>query len=99
MLPSLSRSGLCRPGLCRVFAPGASVNALGGGGPRPLRHDREQAAHHREDHTAHIRIRLHHLGCPAQLTEEKDAAFKRLGLPPRPVPARQVPRTSSDSGQ
>ncbi|MGW7623270.1 DUF6420 family protein [Streptomyces antimycoticus] len=33
-----------------------------------------------EKTTAHIRIRLHHLGCPAQLTEEKDAAFKRLGL-------------------
>ncbi|MFE4931230.1 DUF6420 family protein [Streptomyces sp. NPDC056647] len=29
---------------------------------------------------AHIRITLDHLGCPAQLTKEKNAAFKRLGL-------------------
>ena len=28
----------------------------------------------------HIRISLDHLGCPAQLTEEKNAAFKRLAL-------------------
>ncbi|MEU9922092.1 DUF6420 family protein [Streptomyces griseoluteus] len=29
---------------------------------------------------AHIRITLDHLGCPAQLTDEKNAAFKRLAL-------------------
>lgn len=29
---------------------------------------------------AHVRITLDHLGCPAQLTEEKNAAFKRLAL-------------------
>ena len=29
---------------------------------------------------AHIRIRLDHMGCPAQLTDEKNAAFKRLAL-------------------
>ncbi|EGX54624.1 MULTISPECIES: DUF6420 family protein [Streptomyces] len=29
---------------------------------------------------AHIRITLDHLGCPAQLTEEKNVAFKRLAL-------------------
>ncbi|MGW1617053.1 DUF6420 family protein [Streptomyces sp. NPDC002285] len=29
---------------------------------------------------AHIRITLDHLGCPAQLTDEKNAAFKRLSL-------------------
>jgi len=30
--------------------------------------------------TAHIQITLDHLGCPAQLTDDKNAAFKRLGL-------------------
>ncbi|MEU2603031.1 DUF6420 family protein [Streptomyces hirsutus] len=29
---------------------------------------------------AHLRITLDHLGCAAQLTEEKNAAFKRLAL-------------------
>ncbi|MEW2275888.1 DUF6420 family protein [Streptomyces griseofuscus] len=29
---------------------------------------------------AHTRITLDHLGCPAQLTDEKNAAFKRLAL-------------------
>ncbi|WP_327749736.1 DUF6420 family protein [Streptomyces europaeiscabiei] len=29
---------------------------------------------------AHLRITLDHLGCPAQLTDEKNAAFKRLAL-------------------
>ncbi|TVZ90546.1 DUF6420 family protein [Streptomyces sp. BK340] len=29
---------------------------------------------------AHIRITLDHLGCPAQLTDEKNNAFKRLAL-------------------
>ncbi|MER5617566.1 DUF6420 family protein [Streptomyces sp. NPDC002215] len=29
---------------------------------------------------AHFQITLDHLGCPAQLTEEKNALFKRLGL-------------------
>ncbi|MFE2038209.1 DUF6420 family protein [Streptomyces scopuliridis] len=28
----------------------------------------------------HFQITLDHLGCPAQLTEEKNAVFKRLGL-------------------
>ncbi|MEO3978042.1 DUF6420 family protein [Streptomyces sp. CAU 1734] len=28
----------------------------------------------------HLQITLDHLGCPAQLTEEKNALFKRLGL-------------------
>ncbi|MFC8208806.1 DUF6420 family protein [[Kitasatospora] papulosa] len=28
----------------------------------------------------HFQITLDHLGCPAQLTEEKNALFKRLGL-------------------
>ncbi|MFB7176869.1 DUF6420 family protein [Streptomyces sp. NPDC056257] len=28
----------------------------------------------------HFQIRLDHLGCPAQLTEEKNALYKRLGL-------------------
>jgi hypothetical protein len=29
---------------------------------------------------AHLRITLDHLGCPAQCTPEKDAAFRRLAL-------------------
>ncbi|SDM69885.1 hypothetical protein SAMN05444921_11233 [Streptomyces wuyuanensis] len=29
---------------------------------------------------AHVRITLDHLGCPAQFTDEKNAAFKRLAL-------------------
>ncbi|MER7645523.1 DUF6420 family protein [Streptomyces sp. NPDC126522] len=29
---------------------------------------------------AHIRITLDHMGCPAQFTDEKNAAFKRLAL-------------------
>uniref|UniRef100_UPI002F91BD0D DUF6420 family protein n=1 Tax=Streptomyces virginiae TaxID=1961 RepID=UPI002F91BD0D len=29
---------------------------------------------------AHFEIKLDHLGCPAQLTETKNATFKRLGL-------------------
>ncbi|MEU9397665.1 DUF6420 family protein [Streptomyces sp. NPDC048324] len=29
---------------------------------------------------SHIRITLDHLGCPTQLTDEKNAAFKRLAL-------------------
>ncbi|MGW1252249.1 DUF6420 family protein [Streptomyces sp. NPDC002535] len=29
---------------------------------------------------AHLRITLDHLNCPAQLTEEKNAAFRRLAL-------------------
>ncbi|WP_073224340.1 DUF6420 family protein [Streptomyces sp. NBRC 110465] len=29
---------------------------------------------------AHLRLTLDHLGCPAQCTEEKDAAFRRLAL-------------------
>ncbi|MDC2960423.1 DUF6420 family protein [Streptomyces gilvifuscus] len=29
---------------------------------------------------AHVRITLDHLGCPAQLTDEKNTAFKRLAL-------------------
>ncbi|MFE4574604.1 DUF6420 family protein [Streptomyces chartreusis] len=29
---------------------------------------------------AHIRITLDHLGCPAQLTDEKNTAYKRLAL-------------------
>ncbi|PNG19134.1 DUF6420 family protein [Streptomyces cahuitamycinicus] len=29
---------------------------------------------------AHVRITLDHLGCPAQLTDDKNAAFKRLAL-------------------
>ncbi|MET9562513.1 DUF6420 family protein [Streptomyces tauricus] len=29
---------------------------------------------------AHTRITLDHLGCPAQLTDEKNAAYKRLAL-------------------
>ncbi|MDN3262867.1 DUF6420 family protein [Streptomyces sp. CSDS2] len=29
---------------------------------------------------AHMRITLDHLGCPAQCTEEKNAAFRRLAL-------------------
>ncbi|MBZ3918158.1 DUF6420 family protein [Streptomyces acidiscabies] len=30
--------------------------------------------------SAHLRITLDHLGCPAQCTEEKNAAFRRLAL-------------------
>ncbi|MFJ4745448.1 DUF6420 family protein [Streptomyces sp. NPDC088775] len=33
-----------------------------------------------EKNAAHLRITLDHLGCPAQCTEEKDAAFRRLAL-------------------
>ncbi|MGW1544420.1 DUF6420 family protein [Streptomyces sp. NPDC002309] len=35
---------------------------------------------HPPEKSAHIRITLDHLGCPAQLTDEKNAAFKRLAL-------------------
>ncbi|MGW3311077.1 DUF6420 family protein [Streptomyces sp. NPDC001073] len=37
------------------------------------------AREHQDEH-AHIRITLDHMGCPAQLTDEKNAAFKRLAL-------------------
>nr|CAI60003.1 putative methyltransferase [Streptomyces tenjimariensis] len=33
-----------------------------------------------EKNAAHLRITLDHLGCPAQCTEAKDAAFRRLAL-------------------
>ncbi|SEE59414.1 hypothetical protein SAMN04490357_7695 [Streptomyces misionensis] len=33
-----------------------------------------------EKNAAHLRITLDHLGCPAQCTPEKDAAFRRLAL-------------------
>lgn len=33
-----------------------------------------------ERSTAHLRITLDHLGCPAQCTPEKDAAFRQLAL-------------------
>lgn len=33
-----------------------------------------------EESGTHVRIKLDHLGCPAQVTEEKNADFKRLGL-------------------
>jgi hypothetical protein len=33
-----------------------------------------------EENATHLRITLDHLGCPAQCTPEKDAAFRRLAL-------------------
>ncbi|MFF8414668.1 DUF6420 family protein [Streptomyces omiyaensis] len=60
-----------------LIHPYAPVPASGryvtpGGGRLTIRKAEEKAAH--------LRITLDHLGCPAQCTEEKDAAYRRLAL-------------------
>ncbi|MEV6750675.1 DUF6420 family protein [Streptomyces sp. NPDC051080] len=52
--------------------PGHGRYVTPGGGRLTIRKTAENAAH--------LRLTLDHLGCPAQCTEEKNAAFRRLAL-------------------
>ncbi|MFD3883156.1 DUF6420 family protein [Streptomyces microflavus] len=58
--------------LIHPYAPvGAGRYITPGGGRLTIR---------KAEKNAHLRIRLDHLGCPAQCTPEKNAAFRRLAL-------------------
>ncbi|GGS09410.1 hypothetical protein GCM10010236_74850 [Streptomyces eurythermus] len=71
-LPVLHRSEVKLP-LIHPYAPvEAGRYVTPGGGRLTIRKAAKNAAH--------LRITLDHLGCPAQCTEEKNAAFKRLAL-------------------
>ncbi|MEV0957921.1 DUF6420 family protein [Streptomyces sp. NPDC049951] len=71
-LPVLHATEVKLP-LVHPYAPVAVGRYVAPGGGRLTVRKAETSA-------AHLRVTLDHLGCPAQCTPEKDAAFKRLAL-------------------